>query len=97
MVLVPDHDDPVSGVFCGVITHAAGYVAFGLTLGDCLFALVAVNKMYGKGKSIRALLIIFGGAQFAAMAANARVVVIGTRYSPTCVIISPYHSRIYVG
>ncbi|KAG2098287.1 uncharacterized protein F5147DRAFT_714429 [Suillus discolor] len=62
-----------------------------------LLLMLQVHKMYGKGKSIRALLIIFGGAQFTAMAANARLVVTGTRYSPTCVIISPYHSRIYTG
>jgi hypothetical protein len=97
MVLVPGSDDPVSAAFSGVITHATWYVAFGLALGNCLFALIAVYKMYNKGKSMFALLFIFSGVQLAAMVANARLIVTGTSYSPTCVIISPHHSRIYVG
>ncbi|KAG2030566.1 hypothetical protein BDR03DRAFT_1017008 [Suillus americanus] len=56
-----------------------------------------VYKMYNKTKTIFALLIIFCGAQFAAMAASARLFITGTRYSPTCVIISHHHSRNYVG
>lgn len=92
----------LSGVPNGPFACRAWYW-YQTTMTQCLvfsvesLLMLRVNKMYGKGKSIRALLFIFGGAQFAAMAANARVVVIGTRYSPTCVIISPYHSRIYVG
>ncbi|KAG1897172.1 uncharacterized protein F5891DRAFT_1050754 [Suillus fuscotomentosus] len=92
----------LSGVPNGPFACRAWYW-YQTTMTQCLvfsvesLLMLRVNKMYGKGKSIRALLIIFGGAQFAAMAANARVVVIGTRYSPSCVIISPYHSRIYVG
>jgi hypothetical protein len=97
MVLVPGRDDPVSAAFSGVIAHDAGCVAFGLTLGECLFSLVAVYKMYKKGKPICVLLFIFGGAQCAAMAINARLIITGSRYSPTCVILSPHHSRIYVG
>ncbi|KAG1738550.1 hypothetical protein EDB19DRAFT_1714295 [Suillus lakei] len=43
------------------------------------------------------LLLVFGGAQFTAMAVNAPSIVTGNHYSPTCVIISPHQSRIYVG
>lgn len=60
--------------------------------------MLRVYKMYNKGKYISALLFILGSAQSAAMAVNARWIITGTRYSPTCVIILPhYHSRIYVG
>jgi hypothetical protein len=59
--------------------------------------MLRVYKMYNKGKSMFALLFIFSGVQLAAMVANARLIVTGTSYSPTCVIISPHHSRIYVG
>lgn len=62
-----------------------------------LLLMKRVHKMYKKGKPICALLFIFGGVQCGAMAVNARLIVTGTRYSPTCVILSPHHSRIYVG
>lgn len=68
-----------------------------LLLSVELLLMLRVYKMYGKGKSIFALLIVFGGAQLAANAASSRSVITGTSYSPTCVIISPHHSRIYVG
>lgn len=97
MVLVPGRDNPVSAAFSGVITHGAGCVAFGLTLGDCLLSLVAVYKMYKKSKPIFALFFIFGGAQSAAMASNARLIVTGSHYSPTCVMLSAHPNRIYVG
>ncbi|KAG2113910.1 uncharacterized protein F5147DRAFT_834866 [Suillus discolor] len=59
--------------------------------------MLRVYKMYRKGKSICALLTVFGGAQLAANAASVRSVITGISYTPTCVIISPHHSRIYVG
>ncbi|KAG2055162.1 hypothetical protein BDR06DRAFT_1020411 [Suillus hirtellus] len=62
-----------------------------------LLLMPRVYKMYGEDKSIFVLLIVFGGVQFAANAASARSVITGTSYSPTCVIISPHHSRIYHG
>lgn len=68
-----------------------------LLLSVALLLVLRVYKMYRKGKSIFALSIIFCGAQSAAMAVNVRLIVTGSRYSPTCVIISPHHSRIYVG
>ncbi|KAG1816540.1 uncharacterized protein BJ212DRAFT_195513 [Suillus subaureus] len=68
-----------------------------LLLSVELLLMLRVYKMYNKGKPIFALLFIFSGAQVAAMAVSARLIITGTRYSPTCVIISPHHSRIYVG
>ncbi|KAG1852749.1 hypothetical protein F4604DRAFT_1296288 [Suillus subluteus] len=68
-----------------------------LLLSVELLLMLRVYKMYNKGKSIFALLFIFSGAQFATMAASARLIITGTRYSPTCVIISLHHGRIYVG
>ncbi|KAG1822872.1 uncharacterized protein BJ212DRAFT_1541251 [Suillus subaureus] len=92
---VPNNrDDPMSAAFSGVITHTARHVAFDLTLGNYLSTLVAVYNMYNKGG---ALLFTLGGAQSAVMVVSSRFIVTGTRYSPTCVIISPHYSRIYVG
>jgi hypothetical protein len=68
-----------------------------LLLSVELLLMKRVYKMYKKGKPICTLLFIFGGAQSATMAVNARLIVTGTRYSPTCIIISPHHNRIYVG
>lgn len=62
-----------------------------------LLLMLRVYKMYKKKKSISALLFVFGSAQSAAMAANARLIITDTSYSPTCVVISPRYSRIYVG
>lgn len=56
--------------------------------------ILRVYNMYNKGG---ALLFILGGAQSAVMVVSSRFIVTGTRYSPTCVIISPHYSRIYVG
>jgi hypothetical protein len=67
-----------------------------LLLSVQFLLMMQVYKMYNKGKSIFALLFIFGGAQSTAMAVNARLIITGTRYSPTCVTISPHHSQIYV-
>lgn len=59
--------------------------------------MIRVYKMYKKSKTICALSFVIGGMQSAAMVVNARSIITGTQYSPTCVIISPHHSRIYVG
>ncbi|KAG2143762.1 uncharacterized protein EDB93DRAFT_1338123 [Suillus bovinus] len=92
----------VSGVLNSPSTCRAWYLYQTITTQYLLFSvelslMLRVYKMYHKDKSICALLIIFGGTQFAAMAANARLMITGTRYFPTCVIISPHNSRIYVG
>lgn len=68
-----------------------------LLLSVELLLMMRVYKMYKKDKSICALLFVFGGAQFTAMAVNAPSIVNGNHYSPTCVIISPHQNRIYVG
>lgn len=68
-----------------------------LLLSVELLLMLQVHKMYRENKSIRALSFIFGGAPPAAMAINARLLVTGTHYSPTCVTISPHHSEFYVG
>ncbi|KAG1782673.1 hypothetical protein EV702DRAFT_395566 [Suillus placidus] len=68
-----------------------------LLLSVELLLMLQVHKMYRQDKYIRALSFIFGGTQSAAMAINARLIVTGTHYSPTCVTISPHHSEFYVG
>ncbi|KAG2349270.1 hypothetical protein BDR05DRAFT_1056132, partial [Suillus weaverae] len=68
-----------------------------LLLSVELLLMLQVHKMYRENKSIRALSYIFGGAQSAAMAITAQLLVTGTHYSPTCVTISPHHSEFYVG
>ncbi|KAG0704552.1 hypothetical protein DFH29DRAFT_910829 [Suillus ampliporus] len=64
-----------------------------------LLLMQLVDKMYRKDKYIRGLLLVFGGAQCAAMAISARLIVTGVRYSPTCVIIGSHSSngRIFAG
>ncbi|KIK41825.1 hypothetical protein CY34DRAFT_84781 [Suillus luteus UH-Slu-Lm8-n1] len=62
-----------------------------------LLLMTRVYKMYNQSKTIFALLFIFSGAQSAAMASNARLIVTGSHYSPTCVMLSAHHNRIYVG
>ncbi|KAG1747778.1 uncharacterized protein EDB91DRAFT_1114810 [Suillus paluster] len=56
-----------------------------------------VYKMFQKDRYITGLLFVFGGAQIAAMAVSARLIVIGIRYSPTCVILRSPPSQIYAG
>ncbi|KAG2346118.1 hypothetical protein BDR05DRAFT_1057758 [Suillus weaverae] len=68
-----------------------------LLLSVELLLMLQVHKMYRENKYIRLLSFIFGGAQSAAMGINARLLVTGTHYSPTCVTISPHYSEFYVG
>ncbi|KAG2363705.1 hypothetical protein BDR07DRAFT_1403340 [Suillus spraguei] len=68
-----------------------------LALSVELLLMMRVYKMYTKNKTICALLFIFGSVQSAASAVNTRLFMTGTSYFPTCVVISPHHSRIYIG
>ncbi|KAG1764107.1 hypothetical protein EDD22DRAFT_462971 [Suillus occidentalis] len=88
---------PNSQFACKVWSSYQAAIIQYLLLSVEILLMRRVYKMYKKSKPIFALLFIFGGAQSAAMASNARLIVNGTHYSPTCVILSAHHSRIYVG
>lgn len=88
---------PNSQLACKVWTSYQTVITQYLLFSVELLLMKLVYKMYKKSKPICALLFIFNGAQCAAMVVNARMIVTGSRYSPTCVILSPHHSRIYVG
>ncbi|OAX37102.1 hypothetical protein K503DRAFT_867100 [Rhizopogon vinicolor AM-OR11-026] len=68
-----------------------------LLMSEELLLTQRICKMYNNNKYIFSILLVFVGAQCAAMAVSALILVPGISSSPTCVIVDSHPAQIYAG